>query len=179
MSQTQPLILPSLAVFAGHVADRTVLPAFCLDIDHPRSVEQIDVEWHRMSLEGGLFTETDPQFLVAVMPDDPDTDPAIGPGPRPWSWWARVRLLAGWDLVAATPGIISHGPGYPAFVVLSVDGTTSIRIDRGEATVDLVLVHGVDRIPRLRTQADSLAGGPTAPPRTLAAIQRWLVATAP
>ncbi|MER5835123.1 hypothetical protein ABT116_30910, partial [Streptomyces sp. NPDC002130] len=61
-----------------------------LDVLEPQLLEKANADWYRLSVEGGLFSETDRRFLLALGPEEGRS-----------SRWLCVELQSEWDITAA------------------------------------------------------------------------------
>jgi hypothetical protein len=162
-----PLIPPTLATFASSCSSEDGAFGEAVDLDDPRLRETANSEWYRLALRGGLFSEVDSRFLVAINCADRDS---------PQWRWVRVELLNEWDIVGAgaSSGILGNGPCRPSFVMLSLDGGVILRCDVGEASIDFSVVRESHRAQTLRRHGEWMAGSPRVGELTRAAIRRWL-----
>ncbi|WP_344605396.1 hypothetical protein [Streptomyces glaucus] len=164
---SEPLIPPTLATFASSCGTEDGAWGETVDLDHPRLREEANSLWRRMALHGGLFSEEDSRFLIAV-------NLSAGESPR-W-WWAQVQLLDEWDMVdaGAASGVLGHGPFRPSFVMLSLDGGVILRCDLGQASMDFSMVREAHHAPTLLRHGEWMAGSPRVDDVTRAATRRWL-----
>lgn len=171
IESTTPLIPPALAGFANSCPAESVTDVEYLTSDDPQFLEKANSGWYRLSREGGLFTEGNPEFLLAVNCAEPGE-------PHVW-WWARVSLSNRWDIAGtgAEIGVLGNGSGHPAFVMLSLDENVIVRAQQGEMSTEFVLVREPHRVPFFRQHGEWMAGRPRTGQFVRTAIERWLAAT--
>lgn len=141
-----------------------------LDVLEPQLREKANADWYRLSVEGGLFSETDRRFLLALQPDENRL-------PR----WVCVELQSEWDLMGkGAGGLLGSAPCRPEFRMLSLDGNVLCFATTWEHDISTSVLKAPHRSQVLRRWAEDLAEGsmdymgePDEPPLS-AAARRWL-----
>lgn len=138
-----------------------------LDVLEPQLREKANADWYRLSVEGGLFSETDRRFLLALRPE----------GNRSSRWFC-VELRSGWDIMGqGAAGLLGSAPCRPEFRMLSLDGNVLCFATTWEHDISTSVLTAPHRSQVLRRWAEAVAEGtmdePDEPPLSLAA-RRWL-----
>ncbi|MFD7322077.1 hypothetical protein ACFV9D_13495 [Streptomyces sp. NPDC059875] len=138
-----------------------------LDITEPLLHEKANAGWYRLSVEGGLFSETDRRFLLAFGPEEG--------GP---SQWNCVELQSSWDVMGkAAAGGFGSAHCRPEFRMLSLDGSVLCFGTTWERAISTSVLTAPNRSRVLRRFAEWVARGsmdqPGEPPLS-AAVRRWL-----
>lgn len=138
-----------------------------LDIDDPLLHEKANADWYRLSVEGGLFSETDRRFLLALNPEDD--------GP---TRWFCVELQSEWDIMGkGADGLLGSAPCRPEFRMLSLDGNVLCFATTWEHAISTSVLTAPHRSLVLRRFAEWVADGamdePGEPPLSPEA-RRWL-----
>ncbi|MFC6568211.1 hypothetical protein [Actinoplanes utahensis] len=121
-------------------------------------------DWYRISLETGLFSETDPRFLMAYLPGED--------GP---SEWLCVELQEDWDIMGTgAAALLGSAWCRPEFRFLSLDGSVLVSSTTGEDALDTFAAREPDRSSYLPRYAAWLATLEDLHPGDVAAIRRWL-----
>ncbi|MFG3494567.1 hypothetical protein [Streptomyces sp. NPDC047928] len=138
-----------------------------LDIHDPLLHEKANADWYRLSVEGGLFSETDRRFLLALSPDENSP-----------SRWFCVELQSEWDIMGkGAAGLLGSAPCRPEFSMLSLDGNVLCFATTWEHDISTSVLPTPHRSQVLRRFAEWVAKGamdePDEPPLSPAA-RRWL-----
>ncbi|MEU6974871.1 MULTISPECIES: hypothetical protein [unclassified Streptomyces] len=138
-----------------------------LDVDDPQLHEKANADWYRLSVEGGLFSETDRRFLLPLRPDE-----------NAPSRWHCVELQSEWDIMGAgAAGLLGSAPCRPEFRMLSLDGNVLCFATTWEHAISTSVLTAPHRSQVLRRFAAWVADGamdePDEPPLSPAA-RRWL-----
>ncbi|GAA2777828.1 hypothetical protein [Streptomyces showdoensis] len=141
-----------------------------LDVLDPDLHENANADWYRLAVEGGLFSETDRRFLIA-----------INPGPDRLARWHCVELQSEWDLMGkGAAGLLGSAPCRPEFAMLSLDGNVLCFATTWEHAISTSVLKAPHRSQVLRRWAEALTDGsmddmgdPDQPPLSVAA-RRWL-----
>ncbi|WP_328941732.1 hypothetical protein OG259_08720 [Streptomyces sp. NBC_00250] len=138
-----------------------------LDVLEPQLHERANADWYRLAVEGGLFSETDRRFLLAL--DTADDDGLQ---------WYCVELQPEWDIMGAgAAGPLGSAPCRPEFRMLSLDGNVLLFATTWEHAISTSVLKAPHRSRVLREWAEDLAAGfldyPDEPPLSPAA-RRWL-----
>ncbi|MFD5975690.1 hypothetical protein [Streptomyces bacillaris] len=135
-----------------------------VEIEDPLLLEKANAEWHRLSLEAGLFTESDRRFLVAISPEEE--------GP---SQWICVELQDSWDIMGeGASGLLGSGYCRPEFRMLSLDGTVLSCGTTWESAISTFVLKSPNRSQVLRKFAEWVATGEIGHPTESAAARSWL-----
>ncbi|MDI3409502.1 hypothetical protein [Streptomyces cavernicola] len=163
-----PLIPPAIAGFADSCPAPDMSEVISLPSDDPQLRETANSAWHRLSVGNGLFTESTPEFLLAVNCAEPGTPRTL--------WWSKVALLSSWDIAGAggATGILGNGYGHPAFVMLSLEGSVVVRGTQGEQYPEFIAVRSPGEVELFQQRGTWAAGRPRTGEFTIAAIERWL-----
>ncbi len=153
-------VLPPRAAWRPVVAYEAE-PTVAVKSDRPDSVAELNAQWHRLAVKGGIIGE-DGVFLIDVAGN------WTRGAPRQWT---RVRLTPQWNLV----GVLGERPGQPEFITLSEDGNSLLGATTEEYEVWLV---AVDRI-RERQEAAAQARAHESPEERAAAWASLLRGPAP
>ncbi|CAL9589669.1 hypothetical protein SUDANB178_05174 [Streptomyces sp. enrichment culture] len=140
------------------------------DFLDPLLQEKANADWYRLAVEGGLFSETDRRFLIAVRP-----------GPDRLTRWHCVELQSEWDLMGkGADGLLGSAPYRPEFRMLSLDGNVLCFATTWEHAISTSVLKAPHRSQVLRRWAEALTDGsmddmgePDDPPLSVAA-RRWL-----
>ncbi|MET9579642.1 hypothetical protein [Streptomyces massasporeus] len=138
-----------------------------LDVLEPRLLEKANADWYRLSVEGGLFSETNRRFLLALRPEEN----------RPHRWFC-VELQSEWDIMGkGAAGPLGSAPCRPEFRMLSLDGNVLCFATTWEHDISTSVLTTPHRSQVLRRWAEAVAEGtmdePDESPVSLAA-RRWL-----
>ncbi|MFD3660396.1 hypothetical protein ACFWVF_07285 [Streptomyces sp. NPDC058659] len=138
-----------------------------LDVLEPQLHERANADWYRLAVEGGLFSETDRRFLLAMDTEENDS-----------SGWFCVELQSEWDIMGAgAAGLLGSAPCRPEFRMLSLDGNVLLFATTWEHEISTSVLTAPHRSKVLRRWAEDLASGsmdyPDEPPLSPAA-RRWL-----
>ncbi|MFB8414663.1 hypothetical protein ACFC63_03970 [Streptomyces albidoflavus] len=134
------------------------------DIDDSMLPEKANAEWYRLSVEAGLFSEADRQFLVALNPEEG--------GP---SQWICVELQDSWDIMGkGASGPLGSGYGRPEFRMLSLDGSVLSCGTTWESAISAFVLKEPGNSEVLRKFAEWVATGEIGYPAESAAARRWL-----
>ncbi|MGX1494644.1 hypothetical protein RKD41_006903 [Streptomyces tendae] len=141
------------------------------DILEPDLREKANADWYRLSVEAGLFTETDRRFLLALQPEG-----------KYRSRWFCVELGSEWDIMGAgAAGLLGSAQCRPEFRMLSLDGNVLCFATTWEHDISTSVLTAPHRSMVLRRWAEAVTDGtmddPDEPPVSLAA-RRWLDVTA-
>jgi hypothetical protein len=134
--------------------------------DHdPDRIRKGNAVWHRLARAHGLF-DPNGDFLLCL----PD------PGSVEDASWARVRLLAGWDLVgvAAAEKVLGHGAGVPAFVAHSIDANLLLACTYYETYFTTIAIPRPYGAATLRRYAERRLAGDDWTPQQKVAAESWL-----
>ncbi|MFF8883168.1 hypothetical protein [Streptomyces flaveolus] len=140
------------------------------DFLDPCLQEKANADWYRLAVEGGLFSETDRRFLVA-----------INPGPDRLARWHCVELQSEWDVMGkGADGPLGSAPYRPEFGMVSLDGNVLCFATTWEHAISTSVLKAPHRSQVLRRWAEWLTNGsmddmgdPDAPQLSVAA-RRWL-----
>ncbi|GAA3681645.1 hypothetical protein GCM10022267_80540 [Lentzea roselyniae] len=159
---------PTLVTFAHAGGGGEFVCAEEVAYDDPQRVAKLNAAWMRMCTDAGLFDNSH-RFLVGVKIEESDDEDPV------W-WWAEVALMDSWDLAGAgaATGVLGTGAGYPAFVMLSLDGNVVVRAAREQGGVGIGVHRCPNRMPVLRSHGEWMADWPDSPEFTRNAIRRWL-----
>ncbi|MFE2540914.1 hypothetical protein [Actinacidiphila glaucinigra] len=141
-----------------------------VDFLDPHLPEKANADWYRLAVEGGLFSETDRRFLVA-----------IHPGPDRLARWCCVELQSEWDIMGkGADGLLGSAPYRPEFRMLSLDGNVLCFATTWEHAISTSVLKAPHRSQVLRRWAEGLTDGsmddmgePDDTPLSVAA-RRWL-----
>ncbi|KOT41388.1 hypothetical protein ADK41_10770 [Streptomyces caelestis] len=141
-----------------------------LDALEPKLHEKANADWYRLSVEGGLFSETDRRFLLALQPDE-----------NRLARWHCVELQSKWDLMGeGAAGLLGSARCRPEFRMLSLDGNVLCFATTWEHAISTSVLKAPHRSQVLRRWAEALTDGtmddmgePDEPPLSIAA-RRWL-----
>ncbi|MGX1567171.1 hypothetical protein [Streptomyces sp. NPDC055506] len=141
-----------------------------LDFLDPQLHEKANADWYRLSVEGGLFSETDCRFLIA-----------LHPGQDRLARWHCVELQSEWDIMGkGADGLLGSAPYRPEFSMLSLDGNVLCFATTWEHAISTSVLKAPHRSQVLREWAEDLTDGtmddmgdPDEAPLSLAA-HRWL-----
>ncbi|MGW2240538.1 hypothetical protein [Streptomyces sp. NPDC001759] len=135
-----------------------------LDIGDSLLLEKANADWYRLSVEAGLFAETDRRFLLALAPDED--------GPETW---ICVELQDSWDIMGrGASGPLGSGSCRPEFRMLSLDGSVLACGTTGESAISIFTLKEPRNSTVLRNFAEWLATGEIGYPEESAAARRWL-----
>ncbi|MFH9492567.1 hypothetical protein ACIPJG_08490 [Streptomyces halstedii] len=135
-----------------------------VDIGDPMLLEKGNAEWHRLSVEAGLFTEADRRFLVALASEED--------GP---SQWICVELQDSWDIMGrGASGPLGSGYCRPEFRMLSLDGSVLSCGTTWESAISAFVLKGLRNSQVLRRFAEWVATGEIGHPAESVAARRWL-----
>lgn len=163
LDTSSSVIPPKLAAFASSCIEAV---GVSVDVEDPRMFEKANDASYRLAMEGGLFGKRG--FLLAVRHLEVNTPE--------FQWWARIAFLDQWDVVerGSESGVLGRRAGYPAFLMLSLDGNVILRGDRGESTVDFTLVRNPGHIKMLIDHGEWLTRWSTTDEFSRQSIRRWL-----
>ncbi|MEU3689820.1 hypothetical protein [Streptomyces narbonensis] len=138
-----------------------------LDFLEPQLHEKANADWYRLAVEGGLFSETDRRFLLALQSEETE---------RPQ--WFCVELQSTWDLMGeGAAGPLGSAPCRPEFRMVSLDGNVLVFATTWEHAISTSVLKAPHRSQVLRRWAEDVASGsldyPDEPPLSPAA-RRWL-----
>ncbi|MFJ4358932.1 hypothetical protein ACIP25_21910 [Streptomyces massasporeus] len=95
-----------------------------LDVLEPQLLERANADWYRLSVEGGLFSETDRRFLLAL---------GLEEG-RPSRWFC-VELQSEWDIMGKGAAACSAArPAAPSSACSHSTGTSCASRRHGSTT---------------------------------------------
>lgn len=166
--RSEVLVPPNLAGFVKDICEIEADDLTTVEKREPDLQGRINESWYRLAGHGGLFESARREFYVAVDLAEPDGEAEY--------WWARVVLRDVWDLAGAgaATGVLGNGFLHPAFVMLSLDGESIVRVDEGELVVELALVRNVSGERRLREHGVWMLSSSSTNESTRSAIRRWL-----
>ncbi|ORT53681.1 hypothetical protein [Streptomyces sp. CB03238] len=138
-----------------------------LDVLDPQLHEKANADWYRLSVEGGLFSETDRRFLLALSPEEDRL-----------SRWFCVELQSEWDIMGkGAAGLLGSAPYRPEFSMLSLDGNVLCFATTWEHDISTSVLTAPHRSQVLQRFAEWVASGvmdePDEPPLS-PAVRRWL-----
>ncbi|MGW7319289.1 hypothetical protein [Streptomyces sp. NPDC054854] len=141
-----------------------------LDVLEPQLQQKANADWYRLSVEGGLFTETDRRFLLALRPGQD----------RPARWFC-VELQNEWDIMGkGAAGLLGSAPCRPEFSMLSLNGNVLCFATTWQHDISTSVLTSPHRSQVLRRFAEWVAGGamdePHEPPLSTT-VRRWLERT--
>uniref|UniRef100_A0AAU3IB29 SMI1/KNR4 family protein n=1 Tax=Streptomyces sp. NBC_01393 TaxID=2903851 RepID=A0AAU3IB29_9ACTN len=141
-----------------------------LDVLDPLLHEKANADWYRLSVEAGLFSETDRRFLLALAPEEYGR-------PR----WYCVELQREWDIMGeGAAGPLGSTFCRPEFRMLSLDGAVLCFATTWEHDISTSVLRAPHRSRVLRRWAEALTDGtmdhPDEPPLS-AAARCWLDST--
>ncbi|MER5204733.1 hypothetical protein [Streptomyces sp. NPDC002825] len=91
------------------------------DFLDPLLQEKANADWYRLAVEGGLFSETDRRFLIA-----------LSPGRDRLSRWHCVELQSEWDIMGkGADGLLGSAPTGPSSACCRSTGTCCASPRRG------------------------------------------------
>ncbi|MFG2985645.1 hypothetical protein ACGFYQ_31055 [Streptomyces sp. NPDC048258] len=135
-----------------------------VDIEDRLLHEKANADWYRLSVEGGLFPESDPSFFIGLAPEEE------GPGQ-----WIRVELQTSWDIMGkGASGLLGSAHGRPEFLALSCDGTVLCCGTTSQFSIGTVVVTSPDHSEVLRRFARYVATSEIGHPDERTAARRWL-----
>lgn len=163
-----PLIPPLLAGFATSTPPGAGRLVAMLDLDEPDLSSVANAAWYSLCVDGGFFDTGDPSFLIAVDCSSEDM-------PKMWRW-ATVQLSNPWDVMGAgaASGLLGNGHSRPAFVMLSLDGSTIVRGDTWQTQIGAVLVQDPHEHEPFWRQGERLSALSRTGDWEKKAIKRWL-----
>uniref|UniRef100_A0A8D3WSX2 Uncharacterized protein n=2 Tax=Streptomyces TaxID=1883 RepID=A0A8D3WSX2_STRFA len=140
------------------------------DFLDPLLQQKANADWYRLAVEGGLFSETDRRFLIA-----------LSPGRDRLSRWHCVELQSEWDIMSkGADGLLGSAPYRPEFSMLSLDGNVLCFATTWEYAISTSVLKAPHRSHVLRHWAEGLTDGsmddmgdPNDLPLSVAA-RRWL-----
>jgi hypothetical protein len=170
VEETEDRVLLIPPIITGQAPSCPVGERFAeLDIDlgDPALVQSVNKGWYRMSVEAGLFSEIDRQFLLAFSPSE--EVPAR---------WIRVELQSQWDILSEyAPGLLGSGRCRPEFRMLSLNGSVLSCGTTGESSISIFVLKEPSRSPTFRKFAEWVVASEFPHPLDVAAVRRWLTDT--
>ncbi|MFJ3302145.1 hypothetical protein ACIPSA_03315 [Streptomyces sp. NPDC086549] len=135
-----------------------------VDIEDPLLLEKANADWYRLSVDAGLFAETDRRFLVALTPEED--------GP---AQWICVELQDSWDIIGrGASSLLGSGYCRPEFRMLSLDGSVLSCGTTWESAISVFVLKDPLHSQVLRKFAEWVATGEIGHPVESAAARRWL-----
>ncbi|MEV7558792.1 hypothetical protein [Streptomyces sp. NPDC089795] len=138
-----------------------------LDFDDPRLQERANEDWYRLSVQGGLFSESDRRFLLPGS--------LVGDGSRQW---VCVELQSDWNVMGeGARGLLGSAHCRPEFRMLSLDGSVLVFATTWQHALSTSVLTAPHRSQVLRRFAEWVALGALDEPGALpvsVAARRWL-----
>jgi hypothetical protein len=156
-----PPVVAAHAVDGAQVAGRV---SALVDIDDPLILEKANADWYRLSVEEGLFRESDRRFLVAVQLDEEES-----------GQWVHAELADPWDIMGkGASGPLGSAYCRPGFVMLSCDGNVISCGSTWQAAIGTVVLKDPRGSDVLVNLAHGVVRSRFSHPKDQQAARRWL-----